>query len=236
MNHHDPAPPRVPHPFFHTMVMMGSALALGCGGISGSKPSDDDAGGGTGTGGTSGGTAGTRSTTGGTGGTTGGAGGTTGGAGGTTGGTAGTTGGTATAGTGGTSIVIGTGGTGNVLVTPGPFSCAPETWRCNTPPSCAGRDYVLPSDCMCDGSHPASAADCAPDQSFVCRQAGYNESYQPFTEPVPFSCACVPGGQSCEATCDQAFGDQGGPGNCVSTTTGPGTPSVLCGCAQIVLR
>jgi len=217
MNHDDPAP-RAAHPFFHTMVVMGSALAFGCGGLSGSDKSDGEPGGGTG--------------------------GTTGGTGGTTAGTGGSSfGGTATAGTGGSGgsggseIIIATGGTGNVPVTPGPFPCAPETWTCNSYPSCAGRDYVLPNDCKCDGTRPASAEDCAADQSFVCRQAGSNASYQSFTEPVAFNCSCLPSGQSCEALCDQAFGDQGGaPGSCLSTTTDKGTDSVLCGCAQIVLR
>ena len=222
MNHDDPAPPRVPHPFFHTMVMMGSALALGCGGLSGSKTSDDDAGGG------------------GTGGTTGGTGGTTAGTGGTTGATGGSSvGGAATAGmggSGGTVIMIGTGGTGNVPIEPGPFPCAPETWTCNTPPNCGGRDYLLPSDCACDDARPASAADCAADQNFVCHQAGYNESYQAFTKPVPFSCSCVPSGQNCEEICDQVYGSQAGQGSCRSETTGAGADSILCGCAPIVLR
>jgi hypothetical protein len=225
MNHDDPAPPRVPHPFFHTMVMMGSALALGCGGLSGSKSSDDDTGGG-GTGGTTGGTGGTRNTTGGTGGTTAGTG-------------PSSVGGTATAGTagsGGTGISIGTGGTGNVPVTPGPFPCAPETWTCKNAPSCAGTDYLLPDDCTCDGTRPGSADACAAEQSFVCRQARYSESYQPFTEPVPFSCSCMPSGPSCEVLCDAAFGSQGGQGSCLSATTAKGKESVLCGCAQIVLR
>jgi hypothetical protein len=215
MNHDDPAPPRVPHPFFHTMVMMGSALALGCGGLSGSKSGDDDAGGG-----------GTGGTTGGTGNATGGSGGTqntTGGTGGTTAGTGGSSvGGTATAGTGGSRIMVGTGGTGNVPVTPGPFPCAPETWTCKSAPSCAGTDYVLPSDCTCDGTRPASADACPAEQSFVCRQARYNESYQPFTEPVPFSCSCMPGGVSCEVLCDEAFGNQGGQGSCLSATNAKG--------------
>lgn len=223
MNHDDPTQPRVPHPFFHTMVMMGSALALGCGGLSGSKAGDDDASGG-GTGGTTGGTGGAQTTP---------------GSGGTTTGTGGSSvGGTSTSATGGTggSIVIGTGGTGNVLVAPGPFPCAPETWTCKTTPSCAGRVYVLPSDCTCDGTRPASAAACAADQSFVCRQAQTNEAHERFTEPVAFSCSCLPIDQSCEATCELAFGNPDGPGTCLSTTMGTGTQSVLCGCAQIVLR
>lgn len=227
MNHDDPAP-RGPHPFFHTMVVMGSALALGCGGLSDSKPSEDDASG-AGTAGTTGGTGGTRNTTGGTGGTASGTGGTAAGTGGSS------VGGTATGGSGGSQIIVGTGGTGNVLVTPGPFPCAPETWTCKSDPFCAGRDYYLPKDCTCDEARPASAAACPPAQTFVCRQAQYAESGQRFTEPVPFSCACLPSNESCNAVCDDAFGYQG-QGTCLSATTGNGTQSVLCGCAQIVLR
>jgi hypothetical protein len=197
MNHDDPDPPRVPHPFFHTMVMMGSALALGCGGLSESKSSDDD-------------------TTAGTGGSS--------------------VGGMATAGAGGGGIAVGTGGTGNAPVTPGPFPCASETLSCKTPPPCAGGNLVLPNDCTCDGTRPASAEACAAGQSFVCRQARSNESYQPFTEPVPFSCSCMPTGLSCEALCDEAFGSQAGQGTCLSATTAQGKESVLCGCGRIGLR
>jgi hypothetical protein len=43
----------------------------------------------------------------------------------------------------------------------------------------------------------------------------------------------MPSGSNCEELCDQAFGSEG---SCLSTMTGKGTESVLCGCAQIVLR
>ena len=109
-----------PHRFFHTMVVMGSALALGCGGMSNADEPERTARGGAGGGG--------------------------GGSGGTGSGGAGSTGGSG--GTGGTGILIMPGGNaGQPPVEPGPFTCSPAQWQCDPYEACDGEGFRLPESC-----------------------------------------------------------------------------------------
>ncbi|HEY3501071.1 MAG TPA: hypothetical protein VGK73_40535 [Polyangiaceae bacterium] len=163
--------------FFHTMVVMGGALALGCGGLStadGPPTIDNSAG-------------------------TGGSGGTGTGS----GGAAGSGGMTGTAGTG--AIVIPDAGVPDP-VEPGPFACSPAQWNCSSVGvSCHGDGYLLPESCPCEAARPKTPTDCAPGQAFLCREATVNHESRRFTEPVAFECTCAAQLPTCEATCDQIY-------------------------------
>jgi len=206
-NEHERSSSAQQHPFFHTMVLMGSALAIGCGGLS----NDADASGG-------------RSGAGGTGGT-GGSGGT-----GSTGGTSGAGGSTGgVAGTGGIIIAIPNGG--RMTVDPGPFVCTPAQWECdNDSPACYGDSYALPDRCGCDETRPLSIEDCESGQVFACRMAHYNAMGTALTQVVPFECSCVAEQLDCGLVCDALYGYERG------SCTQDDAKSVLCGCAVIVLR
>jgi len=202
--------PRAEHPFFHTMVLMGSALALGCGGMSEGPAATHNGTGGTGAGRGSGGSGGSGTAA------------------------AGASGGSGAV--GGTGIVLdggpgsgGTGGTGS-----SGSACAATQWNCD-PESvyCSGRGFQLPNGCPCDDTRPDSAESCGPGESFVCRQADSDAEGRTLATPVPFGCACVPTPANCETACD---GMSLGSGSCVTSTSSKGVESILCGCAPIVLR
>jgi hypothetical protein len=196
------------HRFFHTMVVMGSALALGCGGMSHADEPERTGSGGSGGGGSGGGGSGR----GGTGGS-------------------GSTGGSMS--TGGTGFILPQGGSaGQSPVEPGPFTCSPAQWQCSTYVSCSGQGFQLPASCTCDTSRPKGPDDCPSGQTIVCRKAVATEDGRPFTEAVPFQCSCVPTESTCDAACDHAFPDTG---TCEDQVDSSGR-SVLCGCAVIVLR
>jgi hypothetical protein len=172
-----------PHRFFHTMVVMGSALALGCGGMSNADEPERTGSGGAGGGG-AGGAGGTGST----------------GGGGSTGGSAGT---------GGTLIIIQGGSAGQSPVEPGPFTCSPAQWGCSSYVDCDGEGFRLPESCSCDAARPKEPDDCPSDQTFACRKAVTRDDGRPFTKVVPFQCSCVPKGSTCDVACDHAFPDTG---------------------------
>lgn len=199
--------------FFRAMVLMGSAVALGCGGST--SRSDDGSGGSgpTGTGGTGG------SGSGGSG-----------------------PGGTGPGGTGGAIFIDPTSATATTSVEPGPFPCVPAQMECGSAGSaCAGTydGWRIPEGCSCSDTRPASAADCGPDQSFVCLWGTERSDGTPYTEPVPFECSCLERGLSCyhectaagwnrDAVCESVTGEGGAAGAANSVT--------LCGCAVIVLK
>jgi hypothetical protein len=198
--------------FFRAMVLMGSAVAFGCGGST-SRSSDGSGGSGpTGTGGTGG---------------SGGSG--SGGSG--PGGTGGTalidpTNGTAT----------------TAAVDPGPFPCVPAQMECSSvgvecSPTYDG--WRIPEGCSCSETRPESAADCGSDQSFVCLWGTERADGTPYTEPVPFECSCVDPGLTCSNECYAA--GWGGDVRCDSIAgeggaAGASSNETLCGCAFVVLK
>jgi hypothetical protein len=200
---------REQHPFFHTMVVMGSALALGCGGMSSSVEPERTGSGGSGGGGGKGGS----------------------GSGAGSGGSTGSTGGTS--GTGGTLII--SAGTGNAgPIEPGPFKCTPAQWVCSDDSvRCYGRGYGLPNDCGCDASRPTSPADCPAGEVFVCRDGTHTHEGVEYTKHVLFDCQCVKEQVNCETACNLLYPDSG---TCVEQFEQTGGKSVLCGCAVVVLR
>ncbi len=206
---------------------MGSALAVGCGGLSDEhrQSSTSAAGGnrGDGASGTLGGVA------------------PSGGLGGAVNGTSG--GSPATAGTAGN-------GTVGVVVTRPPsddggmggaptLDCPTEQWSCEGTLrfTCEGRNYALspdnvsPTACVCDGNLPKSPEDCSPDRSFVCLAATVDAHGEPLDHPVPFECGCVAAQPSCDLTCGNAYGDDT---RCISASAPPDVD--LCDCAYIVLK
>jgi hypothetical protein len=196
--------------FFRAMVLMGGSMALSCGGTTTRHGGDSSSGGG-GSGGGSGG-AGDGPGAGGTG------------------------------GTGGAGILLTSSTTGVALspVDPGPFPCVPAQFDCGAaPPECTYPGWRVPDNCRCDATRPKSAADCAPDQAFVCRKGTERWDGSPYTEPVPFECSCVATGSYCSAECALAYArvdfqcervpSEGGAAGAAAFDT-------LCGCALVVLR
>lgn len=195
--------------FFRAMVLMGSAVAFGCGG----NTSRNDGSGGSGPTGTGG----------------------SGGAGGSGSGGSGP-------GTTGTIYIDPTTATATTSVEPGPFPCVPAQMECaSAVAECAYEldGWRIPDDCICSGARPASAADCGPDQSFVCLRGGARSDGTPFTEVVPFQCSCVDRALNCEyecytagfrgdLRCDTVTGEGGAAGASSSET--------LCGCAYVLLK
>lgn len=213
------------HGFFHTMVVMGSALALGCGGESKSTTlapegvagmNTDGAGGGAGSGGTGGGTV-------------------TGNA-----GTGAFGGGAGLGGTGGVIMIGGTGGSAGAPPLP---DCPPSQWTCQYG-GCDGYDLSSARDCTCDTSRPATRADCAADQTMVCFDGvQYNASGNVIAQHVPYECKCFEQQPDCSTACQVAEAALV-PGNpyrsrCVNadpTAALDPTQPVMCGCAPVVLR
>ncbi len=200
------------HRFFKAMVVMGSGLALGCGGVSekDGKPGDGNGG---------------ASNTGGSGTTT------TGGA--TSSGGAAGTGGTFSlggAGAGGTANGgAANGGAGGAVVMP---NCPTTQWASPDYPQCAtqGEGLVLPANSVCDPTRPKSADDCGPGQTFTCLEAtGYADG-SPLSEPTPYGCACVPDSENCRDECGELYSVD------AWCHEGADPTSILCGCAIIVLK
>jgi len=205
--------------FFRTMVLMGSSLALSCGGMAedGSSGADgsggsDDPGGGGGTPGAGGGTG---------------------------------VGGTAL-GTGGQGIIIllpstggtsGVGGFGGAYPTDCPtmqLSCVAESIsrECGN-----GRYLILPAGCECDPTRPQSRRDCAQDEDFVCLGASESVAGETFDEVVPYACECVPASATgCNSVCDLRTG-QPRTNFCEGPEASlPDLDAYLCGCALTVLK
>ncbi len=181
---------------FHSIVLMGSGLAIGCGGVARIDASGGAAGsvsaspGGASTGGASAGgapgIAGTGSII-------------------SVGGTLSFAG---AIGVGGVLNVAGSGATGGTIAGfINPLPCSPSQWSCaDLDGNCEFGYGVTPgADCQCDSTRPAQASDCKPGQSFVCLQVSQNALGQPITPVVPFECSCQPTAVDCGTACDYAF-------------------------------
>jgi len=222
------------HGFFHTMVVMGSALALGCGGESRSTHgvpdgtagmNTDGAGGGAGNGGTGGGTL-------------------PGGAGtGALGGGAGLGG---SAGTGGIIVIGGTGGGGTAgsAGAPPTLNCPPSQYTCQYG-GCDGFNVSDTQYCTCDLSRPQTPLDCGDDGSktMVCFDGvQYNASGNVVSQHVPYECQCFEKQPDCATACQTAVvALNRGPYSARCLNPDPNaaldpTEPVLCGCAPIVLK
>ena len=168
-----------PHRLFAAIVLMGTGMAVGCGGISengrqvsvgGSSPRVSSAGS-------------------------------------TGSGAATSTGGSTNMvmlpilGTSGTT-------TGPEPVVPGPFTCPPEQWSCASQECDRSHGgWMLPDACDCDPRRPLRPSDCEPGQVFVCQQAMSTSDGRPFTMPVALSCSCVEKAMYfCTTECDTAYG------------------------------
>ena len=242
--------------FFHTMVVMGSALALGCGGES--RHTDgtnaDAAGGGAGSGVASGGStsdgtggvtaASGRTSSDGTGGVTAASGGTSNGgtsnggagggitvSGGTGGGAGFSVGGSGAAiSFGGSPAAAGSsaaGGSGGAAV----LDCPPSQWSCPTDSECI--TYLDPSAayCTCDPTRPETQADCSPYQSFVCRYlVDYDASGTPHS--TAYQCSCLTRQADCSTACLDFLGVNGRCSMPPATSADP----ILCDCAPVLLR
>jgi hypothetical protein len=224
---------------FRTIVLMGSGLALGCGGKAGEDGSASAGGSGTGAAGGPSGTLGGAS-----------AGGTVS-SGGSNGGTLniGPSGGAIGVGSSGGSSSIG-GSSGGAISIGGAMSvggaspggapavggsggtpaCPPAEWTCSGPTQCDYDTGWQPNDCKCDASRPKTPADCKAGQVFVCLGTGSSSANQ----RQGFECQCVPSGAGCSAECAAAYPNlQYGDISC-DEQTDPNT--VLCGCAIVLLR
>src|SRR6478735_284496 len=138
------------HRLFAAIVLMGTGLTLGCGGVAESNQQVDTVKGNGGGGSASGSGTGTTTTIGGS-------------------------GGLAVGGSDPDSITITLSGSGGVdpgPVTPGPFECPPQRWTCAPETEAcglAGEGWALPDDCACDATRPEQASDCGANQVFLCR-------------------------------------------------------------------
>jgi hypothetical protein len=233
--------------FFRAMVLMGSRLALACGGESiaaggadGGTGNAEDGGsanggsGGTGISGTSAGVGGIIMVTGG----------------------ASSSGGTGTSGSSGTSQGVGgtipiagntstggTAGTGPVVVPN--LDCSSDLWSCPEVEQCTNSSnaYTLPENCKCDFGRPASGAECSSGRR-VCLMATSDQDGNPFPGPVPFQCTCASEATSCRTSCHVAFPDGDGH-DCTdpidtrvapADPVGPGGSDILCGCSYVFLK
>ena len=196
-----PRPDRgAPHRFFHSMVLMGGSLALGCGGIattdgSGNADPSGTAGSGTELGGSGAATSGEvvgSGTVEGSGGAIG-AGGAVGTAGSSGAGGIVATGGTTTtlpAGSGGSIGVAGSTGSGGSATELPP--CPSGQWACSEPTYRPGLDgWQIPQGCTCNASRPASSTACKEGERRVCAWGSALPDGTKTSEPVPFNCGCV---------------------------------------------
>lgn len=207
----NPIDERPTHRLFAAIVLMGTGLAVSCGGISESEGPPGSAGR-TGAGDGDG----TSTTTGST----------------DSVGPATSTGGSQNIGAA-PHIDIGGQPSAPVPVVPGPFKCPPQQWNCASS-RCAdgGQGWVLPDDCECDPKRPLSVDDCQAGEVFVCQYATSTVDGHPFTIPVELSCSCQPKAMApCTTECQIAFG-----GREMSCIGNGDQLSVSCGCAIIYLK
>lgn len=208
---------------FRSIVMMGSGLALSCGGVAQEAPHSNPADGGSGSAGKpSTSTAGSASL--GVGGTTGASG--SGSAGGLSVGLSGATS-VGVAGAGGTSNAAGASGSGSGSGG-APLDCPTTQWTCAGPDSCEYETGWTPVNCKCDPNRPRSPLNCAPGQTFTCLGARFASGAW-----YGFECSCVPSSSTSGCTCDDAFGTSQGHVQCADEAI----PQItLCGCAVVLLK
>jgi hypothetical protein len=112
-----------------------------------------------------------------------------------------------------------------------PSACPPSQWSCdnNDGYQCDGYiGSVTPTQCQCDLTRPKSAAECNPDTTYTCL-SGDNIAYS------AFECACTSNTLDCGARCSGAVH--------LSNTSfvtceldANGQDEILCGCAIVVLK
>ena len=206
-----------PHRLFAAIVLMGTGLAVGCGGMAeggrqvsgGGAPQDDSTTGGIRTGATTP-------------------------SGGTGVGAATSTGGTSNI---GNPPMLNTGGVTPApeAVEPGPFKCPPEQWSCvSTQCDYSSPGWKLPDEsCGCDLSRPLGPSDCEPGQVFVCQHVTSTADGRPLTKPVALSCTCVQKTMYfCSSECDGVYSDQ----EHLTCIGSEDELSALCGCAVVYLK
>lgn len=200
---------------FRTIVLMGSSLALSCGGKAGedSPPTSGGSGGSTSAGGLFG-TSGGGASNGGS--AHGGA--SVGGALSTAGASQGGAVGVGGSPVGGAAAVAGSGGTPD---------CPAAEWTCTASICNYDTGWQL-ADCKCDPSHPKSASDCKAGQAFVCLSTSSSAA----GPAQGFDCQCVPSNQSCAAECTSAYPGKAGQFFDCDAQAEP----VLCGCAIVLLK
>jgi hypothetical protein len=197
-----------PHRLFAAIVLMGSSLAVGCGGMAEGERQVGASGGPSGS--TQGGSSSIGGSTG--------------------------SGASVSSGTAGTppDISINIGGVPPMpsAVTPGPFACPPQQWSCSTR-QCGQVDngWALEEGCDCDRERPLTASDCEPGEVFVCLDATSTTDGRPLTEHVLLSCACTPKSMyNCRDECDVVYGGD------LSCGGSEDQLSATCGCALVYLK
>jgi hypothetical protein len=201
--------------FFHTMVVMGSALALGCGGESRltvdvpERTADMNSGGtGNGTGGGTPSVAGSPS----------------GGTGGIVVSSAG-----AGASVGGTSV----GGSASITVPTYP-DCVPSQWECTKNYICNAYVLDVADYCTCNSARPKTSADCATGDSYICFDGTkFDASGNEVDSALPYQCSCIPQQADCDVACAMANPETYL--RCLNPAASPTDP-ILCGCAPVSLR
>ncbi len=200
---------------FRTIVLMGSGLALGCGGVA----QIDGGNGGAPSG--SGGAAGSPQP-------------------GQVGGSSNASAGNTAVSAGG-SLFITIGGGSSVAGAPSGVAGAPAVanpscpfsqWDCTKSPTAgycsSGENSQIAADCFCNSNRPASGADCKPGYSYACLMGVLTPTSNSTTS---YQCSCTPtpaDGSSCEI-CDTVYEVHG---ECDTNTPN----EVLCGCTLVLLK
>jgi hypothetical protein len=176
---------------FSTLVLMGTGMAMSCGGEVNPDGGGSASGGGAGNApnGSGGGTA----------------------AGGVSSGGASSVG-------GGGIIIIGDGGApaaggsmeiGGAAGNPGWYNeeCSPSQWECGAGQTdYGGCGYQIPDGCTCDDEKPEFASDCGPGEIQTCLKGTSGPDGASLSQAVPFSCRCVPDGEAnCTNECGGLF-------------------------------
>ena len=125
---------------------------------------------------------------------------------------------------------------GGVIITDP--ECPLEQWDCSsTDIMCDGGRTgwkFTPLGCKCDPSRPRTKADCKQGDVFVCQAFTSlpDGGFGTYDQLTPFQCQCVSGATSCEATCRNSFPARSRPTECAQGQT----DNYLCGCAIVFLK
>jgi hypothetical protein len=200
---------------FRTIVLMGSSMALSCGGAAAENAPTNSTGGAGGSGNVANAGSSAGSTSGGSPtGDGGNGGGGFAGSGISLGGTFSVMGGATSGGAGGGGAV-------------GPTDCSPSQWSCAEPSQCLYETGNQPTGCTCDPTRPATPAECKAGSAFTCLRTTAIDG-----TPSGFKCSCETG-PDCNAQCSAAFGQIPGSYECDMGTL---LDTTLCGCAIIFLK
>jgi len=210
---------------FHSIVLMGSGLALGCGGVAKVERGNPAS-------------SGSASTS----------------LGGTAGLSAGGAGSALTTPSAGSANHGDTISFGGALISPGgapnsgvagslvtPLPCPPAQWTCSPIevdcPGYGGLQLSTGANCKCDTTRPASAADCGAGLIFICMAAERDANGIGLARAIPYGCSCIPASkEDCDSLCYKAY--SASPLDCYfpEPVEGVEDPSVLCACATIILK